>query len=309
MARVLKAVASGPALAALLVFAAVYAAFMNAGPIYNVSYGIIYCIHTTPALIISAAVTIRCVAWFIAGHGKSGRVGIWFNSSLAVISFGLVMSGLMGFYGRAVITEGQTFEGRQWWMGEGASTAVRRFSLPPDINLALDRVKDAGKSGPVEAEFIDVKDQGRFNARSSRPAFKGGAVIVITAQGYSPHFMLTSGDGGRVLEDAYVYLDILPFGREDSFSTLLPFTYYLSSVDGAKLRVRVAKNKLLIADKIAGPGEPVAFEGVAVRFPDMRRWVEVAVYKDYGLIIAVIGLLSLIASSAVWLSKLLKRKS
>jgi hypothetical protein len=146
----------------------------------------------------------------------------------------------------------------------------------------------------------DVREVTRF-----RPLRLGwSAFLWPTAFGYAPYYELVD-ESGKVLDSAFVKLDLLPPGKTDYVRLeAAPYRAFVRIPAGAALEggdaglrslpmsVAVYRGKLPVADAVVRPGGAIAFEGAVLRFPAIRYSVRLRLLRDPGVPL-VLGALAL----------------
>jgi hypothetical protein len=107
------------------------------------------------------------------------------------------------------------------------------------------------------------------------------------------------------MEGGFAKLLLEPAGAADGFALQrTPHRVYVASADPApdgapRFRVAVYRGKLLLREAAVGLGEPVAFEGLALRLAEWRPWVQVELLRDPGIPLALLGAAAALAGLAV----------
>lgn len=139
-----------------------------------------------------------------------------------------------------------------------------------------------------------------------RPAWLGGnRFLRASGLGIAPRFEVTDSSG-RLVDSAFVKLDIVPAGRVDHIrSEVLPHRFYVQLAPGERLpdggvemrgltfQVEVVREKRLVASGLIAEGEPLAFEGFTFRIPEVRHQTWLVLVDDPGVpILALSGALA-----------------
>lgn len=179
------------------------------------------------------------------------------------------------------------------------AAAPRRFPRGPSHEpFTIGEVTPGGGGDGSAAPSVVVRTEDGAVRRASRawPAWLGGGrSLSPTAWGWSVRWELLD-PGGAAVEGAFAKLELLPAGRVDVLR--LPGTGARAYVSlaaeqpppqsvGRALRARVYRGRLLLADRVLLPGEPVAFEGWTLRFPEAARWAQFRMIDDRGVPVAL----------------------
>ena len=165
----------------------------------------------------------------------------------------------------------------------------------------------------ADLEFADGK---KSTTRINRPLWVGpGTFLRLSGFGYTPRYELSDADG-RVVDSAFVKLNVFPPGQRDSISfdayphrvfiEVLPdfavqggwaVTRTLNLVEPAAL-VEVYRGKLRLGEAVLRASDGYRFEGLTLRFPEIRYWGEFSLVRDpgapvlfTGYLVGLIGLL------------------
>ena len=225
---------------------------------------------------------------------------------LGLISVILMVSGIWisrfaDFGIDIVLTEGQVYMTDKH-RSEGLLYAGM-YAPVPTFRLELSKVKTDGDlpqpgKENVKAEFLfsvpEATDPRPLTVSQGLPQLKKGMFLRVKRFGYSPRYALTKE--GRVLDSAFVPLRLYPYGNEDYFRLLSPHTYSLQYDPGhlegeveRPLKVRVTRNKDIVHKGYMGLKEKIEIEDAALSFEDMRRWVQLSISRDWGILIALAG--------------------
>ncbi len=247
---------------------------------------------------------------------QTGLLGWAFVLAVVLLVGGFWVSTLYRYSVEAVITEGQALRVPDIQAAPGTAY-VGKYSNPPELELVLKEL-DARFSGDG-TELRGLKGffqyEGEFSGSGSLgsvPKYVAGSWLTIEGFGYSPRYVLRL-ENGRIIDSSFVYLDIFPQGKEDYFRLLSPLTYYLGIKgpldDKGKptgFRLRIARNKDLVANRDIVIGESVSYENAIISFDEVRRWTKVRIVRDPGVIAMLSGLLLGIGSWLVIMAGRLK---
>jgi hypothetical protein len=184
----------------------------------------------------------------------------------------------------------------------------RRWARGPfheEFTIGEVTARGEGGDGPP-AVIVRRPDGSARRASGAWPAWFGpGRTLAPTASGWSIRWELLDGRGALV-EGAFAKLELLPTGRVDVLR--VPATghrVYLALAaeqpppqsTGRALRARVYRGRLLLADRLLLPGEPVSFEGLTLRFPEAARWAQFRMVADRGVPLALAAALLSLAGA------------
>ncbi|MBI5196776.1 MAG: hypothetical protein HZA10_10715, partial [Nitrospirae bacterium] len=138
---------------------------------------------------------------------------------------------------------------------------------------------------------------------------------------YAPRCRI-SVSTGEVMNDAYSIMRLFPPDTEDSFRLLtLPHTFYLryypeglmtgggASAAGQKkgplYKLRVVKNLDIVFNGYVSADEKTTVGSITIAIDDIKKWVEIAVVRDYGIYLIVPGMVIAVISGiwGVWQRK------
>lgn len=160
----------------------------------------------------------------------------------------------------------------------------------------------------------------RAVTRINRPLPLGpGTFLRLSGMGYAPRYELVDRRG-TVVDSAFVKMNLFPPGRRDYFRLEgLPHRFHLRiwpdltlGADGAPatrsmeladpgVAVEVTRGRLALGSAVLRQGESLGFEGLAIRFPEIRYWGEFAIVRDPGAPVLFAGYLVGLAGLALWL--------
>lgn len=155
--------------------------------------------------------------------------------------------------------------------------------------------------------------------RINRPLWFGwGTFLRLSGFGLAPRFEVVDREG-RVLDSAFVKLNVFPPGQRDHFAlTRFPHRVYLQVlpdyVEGseppatASLNLRnpamvvdVYRGSLLVASGLVRRGQALGFEGLELRFPETRYWGQFSVVRAPGIPLLFAGFLVALVGLAITL--------
>ncbi|MBI4839246.1 MAG: hypothetical protein HY806_08950 [Nitrospirae bacterium] len=318
--KISKIVVSDELFFGLCAFIACYVFIMTTGIFSPYPEGLMKTLHNYPALfallVLLVSVCTRMIMDFRAGN----KEWIYLYCGFIMITAGIFVSSLTRFEGRMILAEGQIISGaRSDYIPE--TLYLRKFAAPPRIAIELNRVsplfKKTGKglwyvsSG---GKYQGQSRRGDFKINSLVPLLLDGTFYTVKGFGYAPKCFIT-GPSGDVMNDAYSIMKLFPPDAEDSFRLLsIPHTFYLryypeglrtggASASGQKkgplYKLRIAKNLDILFNGYVSQNENIAVGSISVSIVDIKKWVEVAVVRDYGIYLIIPGI-AIAVISAIW---------
>ena len=244
---------------------------------------------------------------------RSAALPLWLG--VLLMASGLVISSAVRFEGHILLTEGQQFNGADEEYVEGSRALGSHARAPRFVIAAREVAPRLSKSGrdaeriSLVAAYQHAGGAPREMTLGSRlPAVADGIFLRVVRFGYSPLFRIT-GASGEVLEESFFSLAVFPPGAEDSIRLMhTPHTYAVryfpqgieaapGSREGTQspgepvFRLRVTRNLGILYNGTVRLHEQVLIESTAVSFEQVRKWAEIAVVKDHGVILFGAGAL------------------
>jgi hypothetical protein len=173
----------------------------------------------------------------------------------------------------------------------------RRFSPGPfPLKIVIDDVPGAVPGRPGGAGGgIRLRDERGATVRAGRwsPLWYGwGRFVRPVGSGDVLRYEVRA-ERGATLESAFVKLDLARGAGDSIAPEKIPHRVYVrvepADAGGARVRTAVFRGKLQVAQGPLAVGEPLAFEGLELRFAEWRPWVELEMLRDPGLPLAGIG--------------------
>jgi hypothetical protein len=235
----------------------------------------------------------------------TSRASVLFHASFFVIGTGLLLSFGSREESRLRVAAGERFENleeqfiaRAGTLGPSPFTAV---SITPGFwrdQLLFTRLE-------AVLDFDGAKRTTRIN----RPLWLSPATFLrLSGFGFAPRYEIIDAQG-RVLETAFVKLNVFPPGQRDFLvPERFPYRVYLEVYPDANLAkdgifnqsmnlarpllvASVYRGHLAIASRPLRLGESLALEGVSIRFPEIGLWGEFSCVRDLGIPLIFTGAL------------------
>lgn len=205
---------------------------------------------------------------------------------------------------RAVVAVGEEFVGAPEQSRSVSQPALIGLRPPPPgftvESIVPEFWGDALLFTQLEARLV-LADGGPAVTRINRPLWTGWWTFLrLSGFGYAPRYELADRHG-RVLESAFVKVNVFPPGQRDSFTLeqyphrvsleVLPDAVEvegevrnrsLNLVEPAAL-VRVTRGRVELGEAAIFPGDGLEFEGMRLSFPEIRYWGEFSIVHDPGI--------------------------
>lgn len=311
--RTRKLISPGQFFLGITLFVAAYALLRVSGMVAP-SKGLVQALHEKPPQYALYALVVYSALRIVIKRGRPAPAFFW--AGVLMMAGGLVVSSFVRFEGKIVLTEGQRFSGASGEYEEGSIYTARKAAIPVfslEVNsIAPNLFKNGLLTAPVSAavSYQFGGAEGKSGTiRSFPPSFYRGAVSLhVTKYGYSPLFRFTDGAGG-VLKEFYWPVEIFPAGSEDSLRSLwIPHVFYIqyfpqdirdkpasASHDSAApdpvFRLRIVRNLDVVYKGAVGLHQRVSFDGMGLSLEEVRKWVEISVVQDYGMVLFFAGAL------------------
>ncbi len=228
-----------------------------------------------------------------------------FHGAFFLVAVGFLLTMATRYKGRVLVAVGETFTGKTApFLSQSASGL---FALGrPNTSFKVERIDTAFWRNSLlftrlEADVRILPGRRERRIRMNSPLWVGPATFIrLAGIGYAPRYELLNRNG-TVLESAFVKLNVFPPGEEDFIQSVkYPFRIYVSVYPDAvivkgkihnkslnlvhpALAVRVTRGKLELGRKILRLGEDMRFEGLRLRFPEIRYWGEFTLLRDWGI--------------------------
>ena len=158
----------------------------------------------------------------------------------------------------------------------------------------------------LEAD-LEFPDGSHDTTRINRPLWLGAATFLrLSGFGYAPRYELVDRHG-RIIDSAFVKLNVFPPGTRDYFKLPdYPHRFYIevypdyTGGDGAPstrsfdlvepgIALKVYRGRLDLGGSVLRPDDGYSFEGLTLRFPEIRYWGEFSIVEDRGAPILFAG--------------------
>lgn len=224
-------------------------------------------------------------------RGALDRTGVLLPLGFSVVFLGLLLNYVFSFTGITVLGPGEEFDGTGYERTEaGVSGWHPKLWLRVEKieggqpGSALLKLATAGKQEMVSLGAGSSVGQPLLNFLSPR--------VKVLKTGVAPQFMIAS-QSGELLDSPLVKAGHAESGSAEYFrSPALPHRMYFKVADDVnkQLSLMVTRGKLTIQDwKTVKQDEKLEFEGFAVYFTEVVKWVELEVTTFPGNPIIMVG--------------------
>lgn len=237
-----------------------------------------------------------------------------FHGAFFLVAAGFLLS--MGARQESTVwvTVGEEYTGEPGqFLSRAAPRPLAPFGpVPPGLRFGVTDIRPAFWRDQLLFTGLEADltlPSGPATTRINRPLWVGPATFLrLSGFGYAPRYELRDRQG-RVLDSAFVKLNLFPPGQSDYFRLETfphrfeleilpdlafdgdePVTRSLNLVNPGVL-VRVSRGKLQLAQAVLAPGQSLAFEGLKIRFPEVRTWGELSIVRDPGVPVLFAGYL------------------
>lgn len=217
------------------------------------------------------------------------RTDILLPLGFSVIFLGLLLNYAFSFTGITVLGPGEEFDGTGY---ERTETGV--WGGLPKLRLKVEKI-EGGKTGKTELKLNTTEIVSLVAGSSSLDRFfhnPFSAHIRILKTGVAPQFVIAS-QSGKVLDSMLVKVGYAEDEMTNYFrSPELPHRIYFMVADDVhkQLSLMITRGKLTIQDwKTVKLDEKLEFEGFAVYFTEVVRWVEIEVSVFPGNPVMLVG--------------------
>jgi hypothetical protein len=238
---------------------------------------------------------------------------ILFHGSFVIVAAGVLLTTGGRSESKIRVAQGETFTGD---VSQYASPASR--TQPPPftlVSITPEFWRDELLFTRLEA--VLEMDGAKRITKINRPLWIGGASFLrLSGFGFAPRYELLDASG-RVVESAFTKMNVFPPGSRDFLMPEnYPYRIYLELYPDAEVRhgdmenrgmalrqpalvARVYRGHLPIAAGTLRPGETLAFEGLQLRFPEIRMWGELTWVRDPGVVVTFAGAIAGLAGLAM----------
>ncbi len=239
-----------------------------------------------------------------------------FHGAFFLVAAGFLLGFATRFESSIWVAEGEDFTGEP---SQVLSQEPPRFIElgPPDVRFSVEKiVPEFWRSELLFTELradLVFTDGSKGRTRINHPLWKGwGTFLRLSGFGYAPRYELLARSGASV-ESSFAKLRVFPPGQEALIvPETLPYRIYLKVYPDGRMtsdgpvsaslnltqplyEVSVFRGRLPVAQGILKPGEELPFEGLRLRFPEIRYWGEFSLLRDPGMPILLLGFLLALA--------------
>ena len=210
------------------------------------------------------------------------------------------------------VTVGETFESRPDQL-LSASAPRALASGVPTLAFRVEEItpafwRDELLFTTLEAKLLFPPDE-TATTRINRPLWVGPATFLrMSGFGFTPRYELLDRDG-TILDSAFVKLNVFPPGLRDYFTLPdYPHRFYLEVMpdvtieDGVPVNrslnltspavvLNVHRGRLDLGQAVLIGAQTFEFEGLRLRFPEIRHWGEFTIVRDPGAPVIFLGYL------------------
>lgn len=243
-----------------------------------------------------------------------------FHGAFFLVALGFLLTLAARQEARVWVAEGERYEARP---DQFLSVSPPKYLAAgvPTIGFQLDEIRpefwrDQLLFTTLEADLELISGSKRLT-RINRPLWLGwGTFLRLSGFGYAPRYELQDL-AGEPLDSAFVKLNVFPPGRRDYFSppdyphriyvTVYPDFELLDGQPSTRslnltspaVGVRVFRGRVDRGEAVLLRGDSFRFEGLALRFPEIRHWGEFTIVWDPGAPILFLGYLLGLAGLAL----------
>ena len=247
----------------------------------------------------------------LSSSRRWGSLGTYlFHVAFFFLAVGFVLT-LLGRQEASVwATVGEPFESRP---DQFRSASAPRMMAPglPALSFEVERITP--EFWRDELLFTTLEADLRFpsgstaTTRINRPLWVSPATFLrMSGFGYTPRYELLDRDG-LILDSAFVKLNVFPPGQRDYFTLPdYPHRFYLEVMpdvaieDGIPVNrslnlaipavaLHVHRGRLDLGRAVLVGAQAYEFEGLRLRFPEIRYWGEFSIVRDPGAPVVFLG--------------------
>jgi len=233
-----------------------------------------------------------------------------FHGAFFLLAIGFLVSMMTRQEARVWTAVGEEFQSLPDQFLSQSSPAPLAAGVP-GIQYRVDRIlpefwRDQLLFTTLEADLVLPGDK-RATTRINRPLWLGlGTFVRLSGFGYAPRYELVDRDG-RVIYSAFIKLNVFPPGQRDYFrlpeyphrfylqvypdlsvENDIPTTRTLNLVEPG-VALQVFRGRLDLGASLLRKGEGFEFEGLTLRFPEIRYWGEFSIVRDMGAPVLFLG--------------------
>jgi len=247
----------------------------------------------------------------LSEHRRWSALGTYlFHLAFFFVALGFVLTLLGRQEAKVRATVGEPFESRPDQFVLASAPRALAPGVPP---LAFEVEEITPAFWRDELLFTTLEADLRFpsgsmaTTRINRPLWVGPATFLrLSGFGYTPRYELLDRDG-MILDSAFVKLNVFPPGLRDYFTLPdYPHRFYLEVMpdvaieDGVPVNqslnlaspavaLSVHRGRLDLGGAILVGAQPYEFEGLRIRFPEIRYWGEFSIVRDPGAPVIFFG--------------------
>lgn len=226
-----------------------------------------------------------------------------FHGAFFLLALGFLLSLAMRHEAQVWAAVGEELTGRPEQLLSQTPPRLLSFGVPA-VSFRVEEVRpefwrDQLLFTTLEARLA-LPGGGAATTRINRPVWWSWATFLrLSGFGYAPRYELLDASG-RVLDSAFVKMNVFPPGQRDFFKIPgYPHRFYVEVLpdfavaDGDPVTrslnlanpavlLRAYRGHLDLGGAVLAAGEAFPFEGLAVRFPEIRYWGEFSIVRDPG---------------------------
>jgi len=226
-----------------------------------------------------------------------------FHGAFFFVALGFLLTLALRQEARVWVAVGESFTSSpEQYLSQSAPKLLAAGVSVPEFRV--DRItpefwRDEMLFTTLEAD-LELADGEQAVTRINRPLWLGwGTFVRLSGFGYAPRYELADSRG-RVLDGAFVKLDVFPPGQRDYFSPPNhPHRLYVEvfpdfAVDEGDAVTRslnlvnpavglsVYRGRFGLGEAVLLQGDSFEFEGLRLSFPEIRYWGEFSIVRDPG---------------------------
>jgi len=235
-----------------------------------------------------------------------------FHGAFFLVALGFLLTLLARQEGTIWVAVGEEYTGRpDQFLSQSPPRILGAGVAAPPFNV--ERItpafwRDELLFTTLEAE-LELAEGRRATTRINRPLWLAPATFLrLSGFGYTPRYELVDREG-RVLDSAFIKLNVFPPGKQDYFRLAdYPHRFYLEvlpdlvvengvpatrslNLVAPGIDLRVFRGRVDLGGTLLALNEGFEFEGLTLRFPEIRYWGEFTVLSDPGAPVLFAGFL------------------